>query len=403
MRTHFAFTGYLGKRLHLGVSGSIAAYKALDLVRMFRDTGADVGVTLTESARQFVTPLSFEALGASPVFADMYPVGDDVFGHLTPGEAAHAMLIAPATATTLARLANGLADDMLSCQALAFPHPLVIAPAMNPRMWHNAATQENWARLAQRGHICIAPGCGRTACMEEGQGRLASLDEIFLYTLRALTPQDMAGRTVMVTLGPTREQWDGVRFWSNPSSGTMGAGLAIAAWLRGAEVHAVCGPGTPWLPPAIQQHPVTSARQMYEAADALWSTMDTGIFTAAVADFTPVPFGDAKFKKHGADELTVHFTPTADILRTLGQRKQHGQKIVGFAAETSNLQESAQAKLRAKNADMIVGNIVGKPGSGFQSATNAVFVTDRTGRCEEWPVQPKTEVAWRILDWLLQL
>ncbi|WBF66573.1 bifunctional phosphopantothenoylcysteine decarboxylase/phosphopantothenate--cysteine ligase CoaBC [Desulfovibrio subterraneus] len=402
MLTHLSFKGFLGRRLQLGVCGSIAAYKALDLVRMFRDTGTDVGATLTDSARQFVTPLSFEALGASPVFSAMYPVGDDVFGHLTPGEAAHAMLIAPATASTLARLANGLADDMLSCQALAFPKPLVIAPAMNPRMWHNAATQANWETLKARGHVCIEPGCGRTACMEEGRGRLADLNEIFLYGLRALTPQDMAGQTVMITLGPTREKWDGVRFWSNPSSGTMGACFAVAAWLRGATVHAVTGPGTPWLPSMISRYDVTSAREMFEAAEGLWPTMDIGVFTAAVADFSPIPFGDEKFKK-GAEELVVRFASTTDILKTLGAAKKEGQRIVGFAAETSSMQENALKKLRAKNADMVVGNIVGRADSGFQSPTNEVFVTDRNGRQEEWPVQPKTEVAWRVLDWLLQL
>jgi len=400
--THLSFKGFLGRRLQLGVCGSIAAYKALDLVRMFRDTGTDVGATLTDSARQFVTPLSFEALGASPVFSAMYPVGDDVFGHLTPGEAAHAMLIAPATASTLARLANGLADDMLSCQALAFPKPLVIAPAMNPRMWHNAATQANWETLKARGHVCIEPGCGRTACMEEGRGRLADLNEIFLYGLRALTPQDMAGQTVMITLGPTREKWDGVRFWSNPSSGTMGACFAVAAWLRGATVHAVTGPGTPWLPSMISRYDVTSAKEMFEAAEGLWPTMDIGVFTAAVADFSPIPFGDEKFKK-GAEELVVRFASTTDILKTLGAAKKEGQRIVGFAAETSSMQENALKKLRAKNADMVVGNIVGRADSGFQSPTNEVFVTDRNGRQEEWPVQPKTEVAWRVLDWLLQL
>lgn len=407
MLTHLAFKGYLGRRMHLGVCGSIAAYKALDLVRMFRDTGADVGVTLTDAARKFVTPLSFEALGASPVHGAMFPAGEGanehVFGHLMPGESCHAFLIAPATASALARLAGGLADDMLSCQALAFPAPLVIAPAMNPRMWHNAATQENWARLKARGHVCIEPGCGRTACMEEGQGRLADLNEIYLYGLRAMTPQDLAGKRVMITLGPTREKWDGVRFWSNPSTGTMGACFAVAAWLRGATVHAVAGPGVPWLPAMVQRHDVASARQMFEAAEGLWPAMDIGVFTAAVADYSPVPYGDEKFKKGGAEELVVRFTPTTDILKTLGAAKGAHQRIVGFAAETSAMPENARKKLRAKNADMVVGNIVGRPDSGFQSPTNEVFVTDRNGRQEEWPVQPKTEVAWRVLDWLLQL
>ncbi|MFV0423029.1 bifunctional phosphopantothenoylcysteine decarboxylase/phosphopantothenate--cysteine ligase CoaBC [Oleidesulfovibrio sp.] len=400
---HLAFSGYMGKRLQLGVCGSVAAYKSLDLLRRFKDSGADVGATVTESAARFVTPLSFEALGASPVYSGMFPVGDDVFGHLTPGEACHAFLIAPATAAIMAKIAHGMADDMLSCQALAFEGPLVIAPAMNPRMWNNPSTQENWQKLKDRGHITIEPGCGRMACMDVGQGRLADLDTIFLTGLKAMTPQDMAGTKVMITLGPTREQWDGVRFWSNPSSGVMGASFAVAAWLRGAQVHAVCGPGTPWLPAAIMRYDVTSAKEMYKATADLWPAVDTGIFTAAVADFSPVPFGDAKFKKAGSDSLRVEFTPNTDILKTLGQAKRDDQRIIGFAAETGDLQANAVGKLQRKNADMIVGNIVGTPESGFQSATNKVFVADRNGRTEEWPVQPKTEVAWRILDWLLQM
>lgn len=402
MKSHTAFTGFLGKRMHLGISGSIAAYKGLDLLRMFKDSGADVGVTLTDSAQKFVTPLSFEALGASPVFSKMYPVGDDVFGHLMPGEACHAFVIAPASATTLARLANGLADDMLSCQALAFPEKLVIAPAMNPRMWHNAATQENVEKLRQRGHVIVEPGCGRTACMEEGQGRLACVDDIYLHGLRALSPQDLAGQTVMITLGPTREKWDGVRFWSNPSSGTMGASFAIAAWLRGAEVHAICGAGAPWLPSAIHRHDVTSAAEMYQTADSLWNDMSIGVFTAAVADYTPVPFGDSKFKK-GGDDLTVSFTRTVDILKTLGNAKRDDQRVIGFAAETDNIHENVKKKLAAKNADIVVGNNVAKSGSGFGTATNEVCIVDRNGRQEDWPLAPKPEVAWRVFDWLLQL
>ncbi|MFA9393098.1 MAG: bifunctional phosphopantothenoylcysteine decarboxylase/phosphopantothenate--cysteine ligase CoaBC [Halodesulfovibrio sp.] len=402
MKPHTAFTGFLGKRMHLGISGSIAAYKGLDLLRMFKDSGADVGVTLTDSAQQFITPLSYEALGASPVFSKMYPVGDDVFGHLMPGEACHAFVIAPASATTLSRLANGLADDMLSCQALAFPEKLVIAPAMNPRMWHNAATQENVEKLRRRGHVIVEPGCGRTACMEEGQGRLAPVEDIYLHGLRAMSPQNMAGQTVMITLGPTREKWDGVRFWSNPSSGTMGASFAVAAWLRGADVHAICGAGTPELPSAITRHDVTSAAEMYQAADSLWKDMNIGVFTAAVADYAPVPFGDSKFKK-GGDNLTVSFTRTVDILKTLGNAKRDDQRVIGFAAETDNVHENVKKKLAAKNADIVVGNNVAKSGSGFGSATNEVCIVDRNGRQEDWPVAPKPEVAWRVFDWLLQL
>ncbi|MDR3044250.1 MAG: bifunctional phosphopantothenoylcysteine decarboxylase/phosphopantothenate--cysteine ligase CoaBC [Desulfovibrio sp.] len=415
MDAHLAFTRFSGRRLHLGVCGSIAAYKAPDFVRMWRDAGMDVGVTLTDAARRFIAPLTFAALGASPVFTTMFAGGqpggesaasplspdDDVFGHLMPGQSAHAFVIAPASASTMARLACGLADDMLSAQALAFPEPLVIAPAMNPKMWANAATQDNVATLRRRGHVVVDPGCGRTACMEAGQGRLADPREVYLHGLRAASPQDMQGRRVLVTLGPTREQWDGVRYWTNPSSGTMGAAVAVALWLRGAQVHAVCGPGTPWLPMGIARHDVTGARQMFDAADALWDAMDAGVFTAAVADFSPVPLGAEKFKKADArDGFSVAFTPNPDILATLGTRKRDGQTVVGFAAETSGLAESMARKLAAKNADMIVGNLVGGADAGFGAATNRVTVLTKAAEPEEWPVLPKPDVAWRIVDWL---
>ena len=416
MDAHLAFTRFTGRRLHLGVCGSIAAYKAPDFVRMWRDAGMDVGVTLTDAARRFIAPLTFAALGASPVFTTMFAAGhpgdgasphsadDDVFGHLMPGQSAHAFVIAPASASTLARLAHGLADDMLSAQALAYPGPLVIAPAMNPKMWSNPATQDNLDVLRRRGHVVVEPGCGRTACMEEGQGRLSDPRDIYLYGLRAASPQDMQGRRVLVTLGPTREQWDGVRYWTNPSSGVMGASVAVALWLRGADVHAVCGPGTPWLSAAITRHDVTSARQMFETADGLWDTMDAGVFTAAVADFSPVPRGPEKFKKADAQAgFSVDFTPNPDILATLGQRKRAGQKVVGFAAETSGLAHSMARKLAAKNADMIVGNLVGGTDAGFGSATNRVTVLAAGRDAEEWPVLPKPDVAWRIVDWLVRL
>jgi phosphopantothenoylcysteine decarboxylase/phosphopantothenate--cysteine ligase len=218
MESHLSFSRFTGKRLHIGVCGSVACYKALDLLRQWKDAGVDLGATLTASAKQFVTPLTFEALGASPVYDAMYAAEteassmDDIFPHLAPGAATDAFIIVAASATTLARLAHGLADEILSCQALAFPAPLVIAPAMNPRMWANAATQENWATLQRRGHILVEPAAGHVACIEEGGWRLADFREIYLAGLKALSPQNLAGKTVMVTLGPTREHWDGIRY-----------------------------------------------------------------------------------------------------------------------------------------------------------------------------------------------
>lgn len=414
MDKHLAFTRFTGKRLHLGVCGSIAAFKALDLLRKWRDAGFDVGATLTASAQRFVTPLSFAALGASPVHTAMFAADSaaaadaDVYAHLTPGSSAHCYAVVPASATTLARLAHGLADEILSCQALAFDGPLVVAPAMNPRMWANPATKANWNRLRERGCVLVAPTSGRVACMEEGEGRLADLRAIYIAVLSAVSPKDLAGRSIMITLGPTREYWDGVRYWTNPSTGLMGASLAVAAHLRGATVHAVCGPGVmpgePWLPPDVIRHDVISAREMFAAASDLWPDMDVGIFTAAVADFSPLSVGEAKSKKAAHPEgFTLSFTSNADILQTLAAARRPGQKVIGFAAETGDLEAQVRQKLTRKHADLVIGNLVGPPGMGFASATNSVLAVDSSGNHESWDNMTKPDLAWRILDWLLRL
>ena len=397
---------FTGKRLHLGVCGSIACYKALDLLRALHALDIHVSVTLTDGARRFVTPLLFEALGAMPVYGRMFE-GDEVFDHLEPGQRAQAMLVAPASADALSRLATGAASDMLSAQALAFDGPLVVAPAMNPRMWRNPATQANVDILRERGFIFVGPDSGVVACHDEGQGRLADLRMIYLAGLKALTPQDMEGRTVMLTLGPTRETWDDVRFWTNGSTGVMGASIAVAAWLRGAEVHAVCGPVDVWMPEdaAFHRHDVTSASQMLDKARELWPSADVGVFTAAVADFRPEPHGPGKFKKDRAGEgFSLSFLPNADILRTLAEERSEGQVIVGFAAESvpdmDALGLAVHHKLAVKGADMIVGNRIF---DGFGRAANRVYVADSQGRDEVWPDMPKPQVAWKILDWIRTL
>ena len=390
-------------RLHLGVTGSIAAYRAPDLVRQWQDAGLSVSVTLTAAAQRFITPLTFTALGAAPVYTALFddPQAPSPFAHLEPGQVAQALVIAPASASTLARLAQGQADEILACQTLAFRGRPVVAPAMNPAMWANPATQANIAVLRSRGFTIVEPGIGRTACGEEGQGRLTDLREIYLAGLRALAPQDMAGQRVLVTLGPTREHWDGLRYWTNPSTGVMGASVAVAAWLRGAEVEAVCGPGTPWLPAGIQRHDVVSADAMFTAAHDLWSACSIGVFTAAVADFAPVRAEDAgkKFKKSEAPEgFSVHFVPTRDILKTLSTTRRSDQRVVGFAAESVNLEASVRAKLLTKKADLVVGNLIA---DGFGTSDNTVFVADAAGREEHWTHLTKTDVAWRLLSWLL--
>lgn len=406
MDSPWMFSALSGRRLHLGVCGSVAAYRLLDVTRWWQKTGVHVAATLTPAAQKFVTALSFEALGASPVYSDMFG-SDAVFAHLEPGQVSHALCIAPASASTLARLAHGQADTLLSCQALAFDGPLVIAPAMNPRMWTHPATQANVHTLVQRGAAMVLPDCGSTACGDEGQGKLADPRELYWAALRALAPQDMAGQHVMLTLGPTQEGWDAVRHWTNPSTGTMGATLALAAWLRGAHVDAVCGPHCPWLPAGITRHTVRSAAEMYTTARALWPAATAGIFTAAVADFSPVPYGDTKFKKaeaQAAGGFSIDFVPTVDILKSLAAERQPHQRVVGFAAETmEDLVQAARIKLDAKKAHMIIANPINQAGSGFGSVTNSVTVVDHTGRLEEWPNLTKADVAWKVCSWLLTL
>ena len=278
-------------------------------------------------------------------------------------------------------------------------------------MWTNAATQANIATLQERKVTIVGPDSGTLACGSEGSGRLAPMPCLLAHALRLLAPQDMAGETVLVTLGPTREPWDGVRFWSNPSTGAMGASLALSAWLRGARVHAVAGPGidTDLLPPlpGLFLHPVTTARQMLGEATDIWPKATMGMFTAAVADFSPVPFGARKFKKADSpDGLTVRFTPNADILATLALDKGT-RRILGFAAETPDAQTSlmdlARLKLRKKGCSLLAANNVAQAGSGFGSATNAMAVADCQGREEHWPLQSKMDVAWDLCTWLLQL
>ena len=284
------FSHYANKRLHIGICGSVAAYKMADLMRRFQECNILVSITLTPSAQKFISPLTFEALGASIIYTEMF-VNDTPFSHLEPGQMADAMLIAPASAATLSRLSMGAADEMLACQALAFDGPILIAPAMNPRMWANPATAHNVETLVDRGYFLTEPEVGLVACQETGAGRLADLRQIYLETLKLLTEQDLFGKKVMVTLGPTQEKWDAVRVWTNNSTGNMGTAFALAAWLRGAEVHAIAGPVNQFMPKDENffRHNIESAQDMHDACADLWEKMDIGIFTAAVADFKPMP------------------------------------------------------------------------------------------------------------------
>ncbi|HKK34008.1 MAG TPA: bifunctional phosphopantothenoylcysteine decarboxylase/phosphopantothenate--cysteine ligase CoaBC [Desulfomicrobiaceae bacterium] len=398
---HYLFDCFPGRRVHLGVSGSIAAFRGLDLLRALTGNNLRVSATVTPSAAQFVTPLSFESLGAEPVYQDMFVPGQSPYAHLEPGQECDALIICPATANTLARMAHGLADDMLSCQALSFAGPVVVAPSMNPGLWNAPATRENWKTLMDRGVIGVGPVQGNVACGDTGTGRLAPVSDIFVETLRALSPRDLQGTRVLVTLGPTREFFDRVRFWSNPSSGTMGACVAVAAWLRGAEVHVVHGPISLELPAGIQRTAVTTAKEMFTACMDLWPNMDAGCFTAAVADFSPEPYPGGKLKKEDTrDGLHVDFTPNPDILYTVGHNKKPGQRLIGFAAEAGELPPAAKRKLDRKNLDLIVANRIDQDEGGFGATTNSVLMLDNRGQSRELVHLHKTKIAWRIWDWI---
>ncbi|MBQ7607193.1 MAG: bifunctional phosphopantothenoylcysteine decarboxylase/phosphopantothenate--cysteine ligase CoaBC [Desulfovibrionaceae bacterium] len=406
-------TFFRGKRLHLAVTGSIACYKACDLLRLFSRVGIGVSVGLSAGARKFVQPLLFRSLGATRVYTELFSQDEspdaDSFAHLEPGKIAHAMLVAPLSADMLAKLACGMADDIVSAQALAFSGPLLLAPAMNPVMWANPAVQENIAKLCARGAILIPPEAGGTACGDQGTGRMATQEAIFFAVLRALSPQIVSGQSFLLTVGPTREYWDSVRFWSNPSSGRMGSALALCAWLMGGRVCAITGPGVAFfLPTDVERIAVTNASEMHAAALAAWENKDIAICTAAVADFAPERGVSGKCKKASMSQsFPISFHRNPDILLSLVEKKREGQKIVAFAAETTPDLQSlgllAREKRERKGADLLCANRVNSTESGFGTPQNSIVAVDAHNRYEVWERQSKSDIAWRICTWLSEL
>ncbi len=394
------FKCFTGKRVHLGLTGSVAAFKAVDLLRLLRESLVDTGVTMTRSARDFVGPVTMSALGADPVYfvRDNDP---DPYSHLAPAQSSDAFVISPATANIIAKAANGIADDLLSTQILAFSKPVYFCPAMNPAMWANQATQDNLQRLRSRGHVIIEPHEGRVACGDQGLGRLAPVPVIYFHLLKALSAQDMSGKSVLVTAGPTHEYFDLVRYFSNPSSGRMGLAIAIACWLRGSNVYMVHGPmSSVFSLPGFQVLPVTKSSEMLEACLSVWDGCDAGFFTAAVSDFAPKPCKQAKFKKDNLEVFSLEMKSNPDILATLSSRKKKNQLVAGFAAEATDLEANARLKLAKKNLDMVVANLVQPGRTPFGSMENQVMVIDINGRTESWPCLSKADIAWRLVDWL---
>jgi len=396
-------------RIALGVTGGVAAYKAAEVVRRLQQEGIDVQVVMTRAAQQFITPLTFAALTGNKVITGMFASEDaaqanveSAIEHIAVAQRIDLLLVAPATADILGKFANGVADDFLSTLYLATKAPVVVAPAMNVNMWEHAATQENLAKLRARGVHVVDPDEGYLACGMTGAGRLASTESIAKKVCDVLgLRHDLDGQTVLITAGPTCEDLDPVRFITNRSSGKMGYSLAEAAVRRGAHVVLVSGPVDLQVPAGVDWMPVRTTEEMRKAVRERIAAASVIIMAAAVADYRPAAPNTKKIKRVGA-HLTLELEPTPDILSELAH--EGGKRVlVGFAAETDNLKENAQAKLTRKGADMIVANDVTQKGAGFDGDTNIVTIFLRDGRDVPLPKLTKFEVANRILDHVLEI
>ncbi len=395
-----------GKHILVGVTGGIAAYKVCYLVRDLRKAGAEVKVVMAGAAAKFVTPLTFSALSGHDVLTDLWThhqsIGSDIgTQHIALANWADAFVIAPASANTIAKLTYGLSDNLLTIVALASRCPIVLAPTMDADMYLNPVTQQNIAKLQERGYVVVPPEEGELASGLKGPGRLPEIQVIIDTVERVLrtSTQDLKGKKILVTAGPTYEAIDPVRFIGNRSSGKMGFALANAAAQRGADVTLVAGPVQLETPRNVTRIDVESAEQMYAAVTSHAHTADTVIMAAAVADFTPEAPAKHKIKKEAAKkQFSLALTGTPDILLSLGQKKKKGTLLVGFALETQNELHNAKEKLKKKNLDLIVLNSLNDTGAGFGSDTNIVTIVDRTGKAEKLPLMPKFDIANEILN-----
>jgi phosphopantothenoylcysteine decarboxylase/phosphopantothenate--cysteine ligase len=384
-----------GRRIVLGVSGGIAAYKAVDVCRRLTDAGAHVQPVLTEDATRFVGALTFSALAAEPARTSLWD-GPEPIPHTRLGQGADLIVVAPATARVIGKYASGISDDLLTATLLATRAPVVLCPAMHTEMWEHAAVQDNLALLVRRGVHVVPPAVGRLAGGDEGAGRLAEPADIVAAVERMLAPKDLEGVRVLVTAGGTREPIDPVRFIGNRSSGKQGHAIADEAAARGADVVLVTTARRPTAA-AVHVVEVETAGEMEAAVLARSTDADVVVMAAAVADFRPKAPAEEKIKKHdGVPEVVLE--PTTDILAALGERKRPGQVLVGFAAETSDVREQAVTKLRKKNVDLIVANDVSAPGVGFEHDTNSVLLIDPHGLEQNVPLTDKREVARLVLD-----
>jgi phosphopantothenoylcysteine decarboxylase/phosphopantothenate--cysteine ligase len=388
---------YSGKRILLGVTGGIAAYKAAELARRLICAGARVKVVMTRAATEFVGPLTFQALTGEKVATSMFGPEAEPLEHVALGQEADAVVVAPATANIIGKAAAGIGDDLLTTILLAATRPVLLCPAMNVEMWKNPVVQENLARLKDRGWQVMEPGAGELACGAVGLGRLPEPEVIVEAAARLLSPQDLAEKSILVTAGPTHEDFDPVRFLTNRSSGKMGYALARVARRRGALVCLISGPSVLPAPYGVEMLRVRSALEMLAAVQEKFPAADALLMAAAVGDYRPQSL-EAKKIKRGCGEAQFRLEQNPDILREMSRHKQNRQVVVGFAAESHDLEPEARRKLEEKSLDFIVANDVTRPDCGFAVDTNQVTILGREGEPLRLPLLSKEEVAERILD-----
>jgi len=393
-----------GKKIVLGITGSIAAYKACYVIRGLIKAGAEVQVVITPAGKEFITPITLSALTQKPVISDFFSQRDGTWhSHVALGLWADAMLIAPCTASTLGKMAHGVADNMLITTYLSMKAPVFIAPAMDLDMYQHPSTQENLRILQSYGNRVIEPQSGFLASGLEGKGRMEEPEKIVEFLDRALsTDAPLTGKRIMITAGPTYEKIDPVRFIGNYSSGKMGFALAEECARQGAEVELVTGPvALTTHHPDIHRTDVESCEEMYQAATSIYTSCDAAILCAAVSDFRPESIAEEKIKREH-DDLIIRLKPTHDIAAALGQMKQEGQHLVGFALETNDEQQNALGKLERKNLDFIVLNSLRNEGTCFQSDENQISIISRQGQ-KDYPRKPKSEVATDIVNELASI
>lgn len=401
-----------GKKIILGITGSIAAYKACYILRGLIKRGAEVQVVITPAGKEFITPITLSALTSKPVISEFFAQRDGTWNsHVDLGLWADAMLIAPATASTIGKMANGIADNMLITTYLSAKAPVFVAPAMDLDMYAHPSTQKNLEILRSFGNHIIEPAEGELASHLVGKGRMEEPDHIILHLEEyfAAKEGDLVGKTIMITTGPTYEKIDPVRFIGNYSSGKMGFALADECTSRGAKVILITGPVQQTTHfPVFQRYDVESAQQMYDAAITLFGNVDAAILSAAVADYTPEQVADEKIKRERTGNMSLNLIPTQDIAATLGQLKKtltsklSKKALVGFALETNHEQQNAEDKLNRKNLDFIVLNSLNDKGAGFRYDTNKISIIDREGKID-FPLKSKNEVAADIIDHLIKV